>query len=136
MKTVPQKLIDALCWYRSPGNVHELQHVIECAVIPASDGIIHFDSTLKSSHVATTSSTWPGHPLDEAGGQHCVIARKKGAARPLGLKPDTVPSKLKKPRIQRPTLSLSLPQSPATARKRTGAVRKAATSVPIYRIAI
>ena len=143
MKTVPQEKIEALCSYRWPGNVRELRNVIERAIILASDGIICFDPTPKSSPGATTSPSGPGRTLDEVGRQHilCVLENKgrvidgtNGAARTLGLKANTLWSKMKKLGIERPTSSTSLPQSPPTTRKRTRAVRKAAdsaTSAPI-----
>jgi len=105
--------------YDWPGNVKELQNVIERAVITARNGRLEFDLPTKAE-VAAPRSRKKGLPhgeavldaeirelerenillaLDQAGGK---IYGPGGAADILGLKPTTLASRIKKLMIKKP----------------------------------
>jgi transcriptional regulator with GAF, ATPase, and Fis domain len=100
MKAVPPETFDALCSYRWPGTVGELQHVLERAVVLASDGIIYFDPTLESGPGATTSTSGPGGILRGLEDKGWVIDGMRGAAHTLGLEPNTLRSKMNSSRAK------------------------------------
>ena len=108
---IPQKTMSALSSYAWPGNIRELQNLIERAVILSNDGVlpnplpskepkdaITFPSatTLKDSERALILNT-----LEAVG---WVVGGAKGAAAKLGLKRTTLICKMQKLGIFRPGL--------------------------------
>jgi len=106
---VPPKTMTALCSYEWPGNIRELQNLIERAVILSNDGVL--PNPLSSAEiqsvivvpVATTlrdsERTLILRTLQTVG---WVIGGPKGAAAKLGLKRPTLIHKMKKLGISRP----------------------------------
>lgn len=101
--TVPAPVMRALEDYSWPGNIRELQHVIERAVILSQDTRLEigdwFQILSPDPPTASTST------LEEAERAHIVSALERtdwrvrgerGAAALLGLKPTTLESKMKK----------------------------------------
>jgi formate hydrogenlyase transcriptional activator len=116
IETIPSTTMEALCRYHWPGNIRELQNVIERAVILSTDSTLNVD-------VADLKIPKAGHPksplkraLDDVLEQserqhilkalsHCnwVVAGPKGAAAHLGMKRSTLQLRMKKFGISRPS---------------------------------
>jgi transcriptional regulator with GAF, ATPase, and Fis domain len=106
---VPETTMSALSSYHWPGNIRELQNLIERAVILSNDGVLSDPMPT----VATQGVTIPSAPstlreseralilqtLEAAG---WVIGGPKGAATKLGLKRTTLIHKMQKLGISRP----------------------------------
>jgi formate hydrogenlyase transcriptional activator len=129
IKTIPTETMSALEQYSWPGNIRELEHLIERAVIltggselrvPLADlvplsppeGVAHEASrpapvTLRESERDLISRT-----LEECGG---VVGGPHGAAARLGLKRTTLLSRMKKLGISRSQVSVEL-SSPSVDR--------------------
>jgi transcriptional regulator with GAF, ATPase, and Fis domain len=109
IERIPEETLAAFESYPWPGNIRELQNLIERAVILSNDGVLPNPLPLKSSEQA---STVPSHTtlrdsehslilqtLEEVG---WVIGGAKGAAARLGLKRTTLIAKMQKLGISRP----------------------------------
>jgi formate hydrogenlyase transcriptional activator len=120
METIPSATIDDLCRYHWPGNIRELQNVIERAVIISTPPVLSVDvSDLRfpkdPSTVEQSASPKPtngalhdvlketerGHILEAL--QHCnwVVAGPNGAAARLGMKRSTLQKRMHKLGIAR-----------------------------------
>lgn len=116
---IPDTTMSALTFYEWPGNIRELQNLIERAVILSQDGVLpnplptsgppgltipQFAGNLKDTERAVILQT-----LEQAG---WVIGGSKGAACKLGLKRTTLINKMEKLGIYRPRLpgSQNVPQ--------------------------
>ncbi|HEU4892293.1 MAG TPA: sigma 54-interacting transcriptional regulator [Vicinamibacterales bacterium] len=111
--TIPDAAMDALVRWSWPGNIRELQNVIERAVILSHSGtlVLPFQD-LKAKTSKTSTSPKPAatlkdaeretilRALRESGG---VIAGPSGAAARLGLQRTTLQSKMRKLGIKRPS---------------------------------
>jgi len=108
---IPTATMSALCSYQWPGNIRELQNLIERAVILSNDGVLpnplppsetqdlmipRAATTLKDSERAIILQA-----LERAG---WVIGGSNGAAAKLGLKRTTLIHKMQKLGISRPRL--------------------------------
>ena len=109
--SIPAHVIDALCSWRWPGNIRELENVIERAVILSSGSELRVH--LKDLQPRTIRPTRASSPtlreterdailkaLREAGG---VVSGANGAAARLGLKRTTLQSMMRKFGIKRPS---------------------------------
>jgi formate hydrogenlyase transcriptional activator len=121
METIPSATMDALCRYHWPGNIRELQNVIERAVIISSGPALSVD-------VADLKFPKPGHAVEETTSpksptngalrdvleqserqqilkalEQCnwVVAGSKGAAAHLGMKRSTLQQRIQKLGIAR-----------------------------------
>jgi len=106
---IPPETLSAFMLYSWPGNIRELQNLVERAVILSNDGILHnplpaggeavadvpTPTTLRASERALIVQT-----LDSVG---WVIGGAKGAAAKLGVKRTTLIAKMQKLGISRPT---------------------------------
>jgi len=114
IENIPDETLSAFSSYSWPGNIRELQNLIERAVILANDGVLPnplpptgteritvapAQSTLKDSERALILRT-----LEATG---WLIGGPTGAAAKLGLKRTTLISKMKKLGISRPTNSVN-----------------------------
>jgi formate hydrogenlyase transcriptional activator len=117
IETIPSTTMEALCRYHWPGNIRELQNVIERAVILSTDSTLNVD-------VADLKIPKAGHPksplkralddvLEQSERQHIlkalsqcnwVVAGPKGAAARLGMKRSTLQLRMKKFGISRPSV--------------------------------
>jgi len=110
IEKIPERMMTALQRYPWPGNIRELEHVIERAVI-LSEG-----SELEPIEWLTPSSGKAGwanpQTLGEIERRHIVdvleqtnwrVSGDKGAAAILGLKPTTLEARMKKLGIERPS---------------------------------
>ncbi len=107
---IPDRMVAALQRYQWPGNIRELEHVIERAVIlsegPELEPIDWLSQSDNKTGVAKTTMT-----LEEMERQHILdvleqtnwrVSGDKGAAAILGLKPTTLEARMKKLGIARP----------------------------------
>jgi formate hydrogenlyase transcriptional activator len=109
---IPPETMSALCSYLWPGNIRELQNLIERAVILSDDGVLpnplptEGTRGVTSSQAATTLRDSERalilRTLEVVG---WVIGGRKGAASRLGLKRTTLIHKMKKLGISRPPLA-------------------------------
>jgi formate hydrogenlyase transcriptional activator len=114
ISTIPKTTMDALEQWHWPGNIRELQNVIERAVILSTGSVLHVPAA--AIQTVGTRDT-PGSPDPEAlyrvgeramilkalGEANGVIAGPTGAAARLGLKRTTLHSKMQKLGIKRPS---------------------------------
>ena len=105
---VPQQMMATLRTYHWPGNIRELQHVIERSVILTRGDRLAFDTGFLQAGAAAAS----GEPstLEEVVRAHILktldttdwrVSGKAGAAELLGLKPTTLESRMKRLGITR-----------------------------------
>jgi transcriptional regulator with GAF, ATPase, and Fis domain len=111
---IPETTMSALTFYEWPGNIRELQNLIERAVILSDDGVLP-NPLPASGTLGTTTRLATGtlkdteravilQTLEEVG---WVIGGPKGAAYKLGLKRTTLIHKMMKLGIHRPNLRSS-----------------------------
>jgi transcriptional regulator with GAF, ATPase, and Fis domain len=108
IKPIPESVARALQQYDWPGNIRELENVIQRAIILSSDGMISMNDISLSAAKPATASV--GTTLEEIERSHIQrmlsttlwrIEGKRGAAELLGLKPSTLRSRLRKLGIRR-----------------------------------
>jgi formate hydrogenlyase transcriptional activator len=108
--TIPCETMDALCHYDWPGNIRELQNVIERAVI-LSPGLALAAPLTELKAGATPPSATKQETLEEAERKHILAVLKDtswvlggphGAAVRLGIKRTTLQHRIRKLGISRP----------------------------------
>jgi transcriptional regulator of acetoin/glycerol metabolism len=112
---IPPETMSALSSYSWPGNIRELQNLIERAVILSNDGVL--PNPLPTAETEQRAATPPGattlrdsertlilQTLEAVG---WVIGGPKGAAAKLGLKRTTLIHKMQKLGISRPGVQSS-----------------------------
>lgn len=105
--TVPEQTMQTLVQYSWPGNIRELQHLIERAVILTSGPVLEIgDWFTEPSHaplapVATLEEVERVHILRALEQTGWRVSGAKGAARLLGLPPTTLEARMKKLGIAR-----------------------------------
>jgi transcriptional regulator with GAF, ATPase, and Fis domain len=114
VEQIPEELMSALSSYEWPGNIRELQNLIERAVILSDDGVLWNPLPVASKRRATTAPSGGTlmdteraailQTLEEVG---WVIGGPKGAARKLGLPRTTLIHKMEKLGISRARLQSS-----------------------------
>ena len=114
--SIPPETMAAFQWYSWPGNIRELQNMVERAVILSRDGALpnplHKRRTgpivlsLQRTQLAPSSGTWEDsdralivETLEQAG---WVVGGPRGAAAQLGLKRTTLLAKMRRLGILRP----------------------------------
>jgi formate hydrogenlyase transcriptional activator len=115
IKHIPPETMSALSSYQWPGNIRELQNLIERAVILSNDGVL--SNPLPTAETEQRAVISPGastlrdsertlilQTLEAIG---WVIGGPKGAAAKLGLKRTTLIHKMQKLGISRPSLQSS-----------------------------
>ncbi len=107
--TIPSEAMEALIRYSWPGNIRELQNLIERAVIVSPGPVLRIPLGELKGHAETGAR--PVQTLEEAERQHIlqaleqskwVIGGPAGAAARLGLKRSTLQFRMAKLGIQRP----------------------------------
>src|SRR5262249_3335451 len=120
---VARETMELLESYRWPGNIRELQNVIERAVVLTMGSTLVLDPGLlprlpaaRSAESSSPPVASPAQTLEDVERRHIleVLARTRrviegpaGAARILNLHPNTLRSRMKKLGIARPTLETS-----------------------------
>jgi formate hydrogenlyase transcriptional activator len=123
---VPPETVEAFRSYQWPGNIRELQNLVERAVILSNEGVL--PNPLALSQLGVNPLPAPSHPecvtpsplqttllesertliLQALVATDWVIGGARGAAARLGLKRTTLTARMKKLGISRPTRSLAL----------------------------
>jgi formate hydrogenlyase transcriptional activator len=109
IETIHSETMQALVNYSWPGNIRELQNIIERAVILSSGAVLQIPlGELISSPDALGA---PPHTLEEVERRHIlqaleeskwIVGGPQGAATRLGMKRSTLQSRMQKLGIQRP----------------------------------
>jgi formate hydrogenlyase transcriptional activator len=112
---IPEETMLDLCSYDWPGNIRELQNLIERALILSEDGVLpnplltvgtpHFTVVPTPTTLADSERALILRTLDAAG---WVIGGRDGAAARLGLKRTTLIYKMQRHGISRPSLDSNL----------------------------
>lgn len=109
IRGVSQRGMESLTRYGGPGNIRELQNVVERAAIIANGPVLQIDESMLRSDGAAPDSTVDtlenverNHILRALGDTNWVIHGKKGAAEILGINPSTLRSRTEKLGIKRP----------------------------------
>ncbi len=107
---IPQSTIDLFESYHWPGNIRELENVIERAVIISNTNILEVNEMLLPRRLTHENTPKPGTLKEaerdfiqaELEKSNWIIDGKRGAARKLGLAPSTLRDRMKKLGISRP----------------------------------
>jgi transcriptional regulator with GAF, ATPase, and Fis domain len=108
--TIPQASIDALSAYAWPGNIRELENVIERAVILSQGSDLDLADWLPKPAAASAPSQGTVPTIEEVERAHILatlrrtgwrVSGEQGAAKLLGLKPTTLEARMKKLGIER-----------------------------------
>src|SRR3954469_947425 len=112
IETIPTEVMDALTHYSWPGNIREMQNIIERAVILSPDGSLEIPpGTLKPTTNHASAPAGSSVTLADAEREHIlatleetgwVLGGPKGAATRLGMKRSTLQWKMKRLEISRP----------------------------------
>jgi formate hydrogenlyase transcriptional activator len=110
IRGVSKGVMTALCDYAWPGNIRELENVIERCVILSSDDTLALDRPLLETHsdapsqpqATTLEDVERGHIRRALAESHWVISGPFGAAQKLGLKRTSLQYKMHKLGIVRP----------------------------------
>ena len=119
--TISSETMNTLVRYPWPGNIREMQNVIERAVILSRGSVLHIPSTDLKSRVPEAGDTNGSATLEEVERKHIlsvleqtqwVFGGPKGAAAVLGIKRPTLQFRMQK-------LGIARPQRPTIARTQT-----------------
>jgi len=108
IKSIPKDTMDALQNYNWPGNIRELENIIERAVITSSPKRLKLTGELIKDNTFLDSTSIA--PLEEYERDYIIrvlekanwrVSGEKGAAKLLGLNPKTLESRMKKLNIRR-----------------------------------
>jgi transcriptional regulator with GAF, ATPase, and Fis domain len=108
--TIPHDVIEAFQSYHWPGNIRELQNVIERAVILARGSVLHVDESLDAAATETTPLAHVKSTLEDVERRHITrtleesnwkISGEGGAAEVLGLNASTLRARMRKLGIKR-----------------------------------
>src|SRR3984893_16820632 len=117
--TIPSETVDALIHYRWPGNIRELENVIERAVILSSGPVLRLSPRDLRSRISSGQNPDRHQTLEEVERSHIlktlketrwVLSGPSGAAARLGLNRSTLYFQMKKLGIVRTVESCSDPQ--------------------------
>jgi formate hydrogenlyase transcriptional activator len=103
IRGVSQKAMERLTSYSWPGNIRELQNVVERSVVLATgpivqidDSIVQSDGAARESPLDTLENIERNHIMRALNETHWVVHGKKGAAEILGINPSTLRSRMEK----------------------------------------
>jgi formate hydrogenlyase transcriptional activator len=111
IETIPKDTMDALTRYDWPGNIRELQNLIERAVILSSGPALDVPVASLNGHRMAPARPEALETLEEADRQHIITALERtnwvlggpnGAAARLGMKRSTLQFRMRKLGIVRP----------------------------------
>jgi formate hydrogenlyase transcriptional activator len=105
---IPGKVMDALMAYNWPGNIRELENIMERAMILSQNGILEYGEWIPVEKITATKNS--ATRLDDVEKEHIVevlqktgwkVSGEKGAAKILGLNATTLEARMKKLGIKR-----------------------------------
>ena len=111
IETIPSDTMEALTRYEWPGNIRELQNLIERAVILSPGAMLNVPVTALNARSHAPARTGEIETLEESERRHIVsalersnwvIAGPNGAAAQLGMKRSTLQFRMRKLAIVRP----------------------------------
>ena len=108
IKETSQKVMDRLMEYDWPGNIRELENVIERAIILSNNGRITIGSWIPENKkmvqntILTLEENERQHILRALNATNWRVSGEKGAAKLLGMKRTTLEARMKKLGITRP----------------------------------
>jgi len=106
---IPNKVMDALMAYDWPGNIRELENIIERAMILSTEGILEYGDWIPTEKVSANGKPAASR-LQDIERDHIIetlnktgwkVSGEKGAAKILGLNPTTLEARMKKLGIKR-----------------------------------
>ena len=109
IKDVPKKVMDGLMAYDWPGNIRELENIIERAMILSSNGSLEYGDWIPTEKILTNGKP-TASKLEDLERNHIIetlnrtgwkVSGEKGAAKILGLNPTTLEARMKKLGIKR-----------------------------------
>lgn len=109
---VPDNVIDSLMAYDWPGNIRELENIIERAMILSRNGVLEYGEWIPTEkvHASENGKTTSSSKLEDVEKEHIIetlkktgwkVSGEKGAAKILGLNPTTLEARMKKLGIKR-----------------------------------
>ena len=108
IEIIPQKVMDGLLTYDWPGNIRELENIIERAVIVCQGKRLETGDWLPqkcmpagAADITTLKEVERAHILKVLESTRWQVSGEKGAAKILGLNPQTLVSRMKKLGIRR-----------------------------------
>ncbi len=110
INSVPAKVIDALMLYNWPGNIRELENLVERALILCPGNTLEYGDWIPAAKLTTNNGKAALHKLDDVEREHIIavlektnwkVSGEKGAAKILGLNPTTLEARMKKMGIER-----------------------------------
>jgi transcriptional regulator with GAF, ATPase, and Fis domain len=108
INNIPAKVMAALELYDWPGNIRELENIIERALILSRNGTLEYGEWLPTEKKTISKNSL--HKLEEVEKAHILevlkktgwkVSGEKGAAKILGLNPTTLEARMKKLGIKR-----------------------------------
>jgi PAS domain S-box-containing protein len=104
--TVPENVMEALMVYDWPGNIRELENIIERALILSNKGVLEYGDWVPAHTTETNGTAKPvATKLDDVEKEHILsvlkqtnwrVSGEKGAAKILGLNATTLEARMKK----------------------------------------
>ena len=110
VSTIPQAVMTKLQAYDYPGNIRELENIVERAMIVANDQTLQLDQSLELRLAGPAAAANPDETLEGVERRHIEtvldavnwrIEGPKGAALRLGLNPNTLRSRMRRLGIER-----------------------------------
>ncbi len=110
IKNIPDKVIDALMLYDWPGNIRELENLIERALILTTGKTLEYGDWVPSAKNINSNGKATLQKMDEVEKEHIInilektnwkVSGEKGAAKILGLNATTLEARMKKLGIER-----------------------------------
>ena len=107
---IPQKVMDTLIAYDWPGNIRELENIIERAMILSQGNTLEAGDWLPVAKIITTNGNPNLQKMGDVEKDHIIetlkktnwkVSGEKGAAKMLGLNPTTLEARMKKLGIKR-----------------------------------
>jgi len=107
---IQPRVMEALMSYNWPGNIRELENIIERALILSRDNILEYGEWVPTQKTQPGETAASGTKLEDVEKEHIIEALKKtgwkvsgekGAAKILGLNPTTLEARMKKMGIAR-----------------------------------
>ncbi|MCI0411182.1 sigma 54-interacting transcriptional regulator, partial [bacterium] len=105
---IPQECMTLLMEYSWPGNIRELENIIERAVILTSDSTLRIDESLVakdrlSALTSTLDEVQREHILQALEKSNWIVEGKRGAAASLGIPSSTLRDRMQKLGLKRPS---------------------------------